>query len=673
MSRMKLISCFRDTVQLSYAMPVYTSTVEAQKSNRVYPENFISDKVALSQMGEIILKKETPFALAKNNRHIGKIAVLNCANPIAPGGGIEDGIMGQEECFCRSSNLAICLNAMNVAEEFYEFHKKHCDYFYSDRLIYTNNITIFKSDEEIPVLMDQSDWFQVDVISCAAPYISNARDVDSKILRLKLKSRIKNIFEAALDNNAEVIILGTFGCDSSGNSPVVVAELFRSVIKEQQYEKYFKKIVFALHSYTQENCFEIWKTVFDDCTVCDKEVDEFQREKHLVSQNMKGTSPYYKKKFSILGDSISTLEGFNPEKYHVHYTGETCIFNDIHKMKDTWWGMVIDTLGGELLINNSYSGSRVTKVPNQDNLFPSGCSDERTKGLHIGKEKPDVIIVFLGINDWARGVKSENSGTSLIGDENYEVFRFAYETMLYKLKMNYPKSEIWCCTLCTTAIKSQPNFVFPDTYGGVAIEVYNEIIRDIVPIYDCKLIDLYQYRKTYDTLDGSHPTFEGMQILAEMIIESMVGTDELEVAKEINVYNAANDGLNQDIHQETTLLTILPVNNENSFWKADKSNKYSDIIHLKIVNTGEEVHIQKDVFVVGRYKDCELRFNSEQKHLMIGRRQATFFYDNEEWYLMDHSSNGTWLNDERMEPDKKYLLKRNDVIDFARTEKVIFL
>ena len=68
-------------------------------------------------------------------------------------------------------------------------------------------------------------------------------------------------------------------------------------------------------------------------------------------------------------------------------------------MKDTWWGKVIDYFGGELLVNNSWSGCRVTKLPNSNMLFPSGCSDERTGDLHINGIMPDVIIIYLGFND----------------------------------------------------------------------------------------------------------------------------------------------------------------------------------------------------------------------------------------------------------------------------------
>ncbi len=233
-------------------------------------------------------------------------------------------------------------------------------------------------------------------------------------------------------------------------------------------------------------------------------------------------NPYKGKHFSVLGDSISTLAGYHPSGYHVFYCGENCINTGVNEMYDTWWGKVIGFYGGELLVNNAWSGSRVTKLPHHDNLFPSGCCDERTGCLHHDNEKPDVIIVYLGTNDWANGVMihyEEGSGDYSIVKET--VFECAYRIMIEKLKRNYPHTEIWCCTLCPTKISSKESFEFPYEYGGIHIESYNEIIRAIVSDHHCKLIDLYSYHMPYDTVDGSHPNVNGMDTLARMMIQAM--------------------------------------------------------------------------------------------------------------------------------------------------------
>lgn len=239
-------------------------------------------------------------------------------------------------------------------------------------------------------------------------------------------------------------------------------------------------------------------------------------------RNKKKQHPYQNKYFSILGDSISTLQGYNPGGYNVFYQGENSGKAGVIKMEDTWWGKTISELGGKLLVNNSWSGSRVTKLPGKSELFPSACSEERVNGLHKKNIKPDVILIYLGTNDWGYGVKTIESLT-VPGSNGYDYFDSAYGDMLFRIRNNYPKAEIWCCTLCTTYMSSNPAFEFPHTYKGTHIEVFNALIRKHAKCNGCKIIDFYDYNKPYDTIDGTHPNRHGMMTLATMAIKSMTG------------------------------------------------------------------------------------------------------------------------------------------------------
>lgn len=230
------------------------------------------------------------------------------------------------------------------------------------------------------------------------------------------------------------------------------------------------------------------------------------------------------KRISILGDSISTFEGYNPDGYNVFYNAEKQRQAGIRQVSDTWWQTVIHFFGAELLVNNSWSGSRVTKLPGKDELFPSACSSERTSTLHIGIKNPDVILVYLGTNDWAFGAKIGND-TWQLNEDKHDFFEQAYAIMLQKLKENYPQAEIWCCTLSATYMSANPGFVFPAAYAGMHIEVYNEIIRQITFRNKCNLIDLYGYRRAYDSLDGTHPNYDGMHMIAMEVIRSMAGNE----------------------------------------------------------------------------------------------------------------------------------------------------
>lgn len=317
-------------------------------------------------------------------------------------------------------------------------------------------------------------------------------------------------------------------------------------------------------------------------------------------------------------------------------------------MKDTWWGQVIAYLHGELLVNNSWSGSRVTKMPgaSSESLFPAGCSDERTTALHRDDIMPDVILVYLGTNDWAFGAKTGNE-TRFLDEDKHERFDDAYDAMLGKVKNRYPQSEIWCFTLCETNIAGKPNFEFPHSYAGTHIEEYNDIIRDAARKYDCKLIDLYNAHIPYESLDGTHPTARGMKTIASMVIKAI---EEMEVDQTVECENDRHEYVILD-PEKTTLL-------------------YSDTIELYMCHSGETVKLQKPKIEVGREKDCDLRLEDP----CVARRQATFFYENQSWFLRDnHTTNGTYINGTKLQPMKKYQLAANDVIGFAgKSVEVVF-
>lgn len=105
--------------------------------------------------------------------------------------------------------------------------------------------------------MKEQDWFQVDIITCAAPYIAKRRYSNKTPLKALFKSRIRNIFEVAIEHDIEVLILGAFGCDAFKNPPEIVAKAFKEVITENQYGEQFKKIVFAIKSTVNSDSFTV--------------------------------------------------------------------------------------------------------------------------------------------------------------------------------------------------------------------------------------------------------------------------------------------------------------------------------------------------------------------------------------------------------------------------------
>jgi uncharacterized protein (TIGR02452 family) len=206
---------------------------------------------------KIIVSKKRSFEAASVYR--GKhISVLNFASATNPGGGVTKGASAQEECLCRISTLYKCISASEITEA---FHKKHryalktgkMNSLYNDDCIQTCDVTVFKSDTAKSVLLSEEDWFDVDVISCAAPnlrYMSQhdknwKKTVTDKKLFDIYKKRINRVLDIASCAKSDVIILGAFGCGAFANPPELVAKAMHAAIDEHKYD--FETIELAIY------------------------------------------------------------------------------------------------------------------------------------------------------------------------------------------------------------------------------------------------------------------------------------------------------------------------------------------------------------------------------------------------------------------------------------------
>ena len=207
---------------------------------------------------------------------------------------------------------------------------------------------------------------------------------------------------------------------------------------------------------------------------------------------------------SILGDSISTFEDINPKGDSVFYDSDMQQRNGLNSVYDTWWAKVNQSLRAYLCVNNSYSGSQVT-----GSEFPSASSVWRTSSLHNSRYCPDLILLYIGYNDFARGIKisPQNSEDMIDSDSSY--FTEDYSKMIERIRYNYPRAIIVCGTLMRTFVKGHEHWLFPETYGGIPFEDYNNAIRDVCKKQNCYLADIGALDMRCETLDGSHPTDKG--------------------------------------------------------------------------------------------------------------------------------------------------------------------
>lgn len=245
--RDNLIQIFKNTRELYLNDKVLKKGIKNTKSKlAIYKEDFKANKYDIKSNGNIIFLRTNSLDAAFKYKN-EKVLLLNFASGIHPGGGILNGSDSQEESICRGSTLYISLNDEkgNLYEEFYNYHK-NIGNLYSDRIIYTKDIIVFKNND---LLLDKNDWYKIDVISCAAPNLKDKNILDLELFNI-MKSRIKNIFEVAIDNEKDTIILGAFGCGSYNNNPNVVSLAFKVLLDE--YKKYFKNVIFAIPDFNGE-------------------------------------------------------------------------------------------------------------------------------------------------------------------------------------------------------------------------------------------------------------------------------------------------------------------------------------------------------------------------------------------------------------------------------------
>ena len=156
--------------------------------------------------------------------------------------------MAQEECLCRSSNLYPCLFAPCAQAEYYQFHRNRADHLFTDRVVYTPDGVVFKDDQPVPQLLPREQWFQVDVLTCAAPYLGEPVHISPSDLKALFKSRIREICRVAMEHQVTTVVLGAFGCGAFRNPPELVARAFRDVLQEDLFRHSFSKVVFAIKS-----------------------------------------------------------------------------------------------------------------------------------------------------------------------------------------------------------------------------------------------------------------------------------------------------------------------------------------------------------------------------------------------------------------------------------------
>jgi lysophospholipase L1-like esterase len=245
------------------------------------------------------------------------------------------------------------------------------------------------------------------------------------------------------------------------------------------------------------------------------------------------TSVFSGKKLAIYGDSISTFAGYIPAGNATYYTGTNA---DVATVDDTWWKKVVDALGLDLLVNNSWSGRAVSSIRDSQSGHTTDAGYKQANIDVLGSEgTPEIIIIKLGINDFNQGalLGDYDGSTTLPSDPTK--FTDAYAMMLDRIMTTYPLAKVYCCTLMQCERTGSTGFPETNSNGDSLID-WNEAIRKLAEAFGCEVLNhascgityynLSEYTGDYDsgTGKGLHPNADGMSLIANQTIHEMDNT-----------------------------------------------------------------------------------------------------------------------------------------------------
>lgn len=238
------------------------------------------------------------------------------------------------------------------------------------------------------------------------------------------------------------------------------------------------------------------------------------------------------KKVSLMGDSISTYEGYvfsdNGWAMNKHYPN-----GDLDYVQGTWWWKLIygKMSNARLEAANAYSGSAVTYLDETiDGLktFDAAIKEYsfQSRALNYGLGNPDLLIFYGGRNDFA---KYGNQTVIILGDYSTESLETAYDTASGVLFNNYSQG----------AVSILRDFHAAHPQAKVLMIVHDEVndsyanatiaIKDFLSAkeFDIRLVNIHKMGTTNETNTeigytkgegkGTHPNDNGTTNLVNYI------------------------------------------------------------------------------------------------------------------------------------------------------------
>ena len=205
-------------------------------------------------------------------------------------------------------------------------------------------------------------------------------------------------------------------------------------------------------------------------------------------------------RFSILGDSYSTFEGYvDPDTNNVWEDYAQIGVTDVEQM---WWRQVADSTGWVLDRNNSFSGALICNYAdfNGGDYYAPNSFLRRMNNLG----NPDVIFILGGTNDVWQDAPFGDFVYADWTEEQLCSFRPALAYLLDNVKRQHPNAKIYFL------LETSP------CPGGITEETRQNLVESahrITQHYGVECIDLDIHK------DWWHPDVQGQEDIARQVLE----------------------------------------------------------------------------------------------------------------------------------------------------------
>ena len=178
--------------------------------------------------------------LSAHLRHQAKgynVVSLNFASATQPGGGFLNGARAQEEYLCRSSALYVTLKDSPM----YAYHRAKGHKLYSDAMIYSPEVPVFRDDEHRLLATP----YQASFITSAACLTKHLAEPELSLVPEIMFNRMLKVLSVAQAHGHDSLVLGAWGCGAFGNDGNLIALFFDQALN-QTFKGAFKEVTFAI-------------------------------------------------------------------------------------------------------------------------------------------------------------------------------------------------------------------------------------------------------------------------------------------------------------------------------------------------------------------------------------------------------------------------------------------